>query len=228
LLQSRAFIYGRLAVCSRDYPECAVNFASEMDQPSPRLVFSTSEDRFDTIRKTTAMMMIGSHRALRFLAVLVGPALVYVAGCGNDDGLGKRYPVSGKVTYKGQPVAKAKISFVPVGKDGHGAYGDVENGSFTLSTLAPGDGVLPGEYIVLVDTREIDTAKLKEDAQKQAAKQGIEGGYSGGAMVPQDQIAKARASAKDLIPGKYQLVDTTDLKYTVKPEPNKPEFELKD
>jgi hypothetical protein len=174
------------------------------------------------------MMMIGSHRTRCFLALLVGPALLYIAGCGNDDGLGKKYAVSGKVTYKAQPVSKAKISFVPVAKDGHGAYGDVENGSFTLSTLAPGDGVLPGEYFVLVDTREIDTAKLKEDAQKQAAKQGVDGGFSGGAMVPQDQIAKARANAKDLIPGKYQLVETTDVKLTVKPEPNTFEIELKD
>jgi hypothetical protein len=183
---------------------------------------------FDTIRKTTAMMMTGSHRTRRFLALLLGSALVYVAGCGNDDGLGKKYSVSGKVTYKGQPVTKAKISFVPVGKDGRGAYGDVENGSFSLSTMAPGDGALPGEYIVLVDTREIDTAKLKEEAQKRAAKQGVEGGFSGGAMVPQDQVAKARASAKDLIPGKYQLLETSDLKYTVKPESNQPAFDLKD
>jgi hypothetical protein len=185
-------------------------------------------NHFDTIRKTTAMMMTGSHGTSRFLALLVGPALLYVAGCANDDGLGKRYAVSGTVKYKGTPVSKAKISFVPVAKDGHGAYGDVKDGAFSLSTLTPGDGVVPGEYRVLVDTREIDTAQLKVDAQKQAAKQGVEGGFSGGAMVPQDQIAKARAAAKDLIPGKYQLEDTTDLKVTVKPEPNKFELELKD
>jgi hypothetical protein len=174
------------------------------------------------------MIMTGSHPTCRFLAVLVGSAFVYVAGCGTDDGLGRKYAVSGKVTYKGQPVSKAKISFVPVSSAGHGAYGDVENGSFSLSTLAPGDGALPGEYQVLVDTREIDTAKLKEDAQKAATKQGVEGGFSGGAMVPQELVAKARANAKDLIPGKYQLVETTDIKLTVKPESNNFEIELKD
>jgi hypothetical protein len=185
-------------------------------------------NHFDTIRKTTAMMMTGSHGTSRFLAVLVGTALLYVAGCSTDDGLGKKYAVSGTVKYKGEPVSKAKISFVPVAKDGHGAYGDVENGSFSLSTLAPGDGVLPGEYQVLVDTRQVDTSQLKTDAQTQATKQGVDGGFSGGAMVPQDQLAKARANAKDLIPGKYQLVETTDIKLTVKPEPNTFNIELKD
>jgi hypothetical protein len=182
----------------------------------------------DMIRKITAMKMTGSHVMSRFLALLVGTGLVSVLGCSSDDGLGKRYAVSGKVMYKSQPVAKAKISFVPAKEGGHGAYGDVENGSFSMSTLQPGDGVLPGDYTVLVDTREIDTAQLKADAQSKAAKQGVDGGFSGGAMVPQDQVAKARASAKDLIPGKYQLLETSDLKYTVKPESNQPAFDLKD
>ena len=37
----------------------------------------------------------------------------FAFSCGSDDGLGKRYPVSGTVTYKDQPVPKGSISFVP-------------------------------------------------------------------------------------------------------------------
>src|SRR5215469_13536013 len=93
----------------------------------------------------------------RSLALLVGPALLYVLGC-SDDGMAKRYPVSGTVKYNGQPVAKARINFTPKGAGHQGASGMVENGSFTLTTLSPGDGALPGEYVVTVDTREIDEA----------------------------------------------------------------------
>ena len=45
-----------------------------------------------------------------FLALL---AAVGSSGCGDDTGLAKRYAVSGKVTYKGQPVEKGTISFMP-------------------------------------------------------------------------------------------------------------------
>jgi hypothetical protein len=173
------------------------------------------------------MMMTGSSRTLRFLALLVGSALVSVTGCGDDDGLGKRYPVSGKVTYNGQPVPKAKLSFVPVAGDGRGAYGDVENGAFTLTTLSPNDGALPGDYKVTLDTRQIDEAKLKDEALKLAKKQGMEN-FSGGAMVPQELRGKALQNAKQQIPGKYQLPDTSDIKLTVEPKSNSFAIELKD
>ena len=48
----------------------------------------------------------------RFLTMLAVPALLVLASCGNDDGLGKRYPVSGTVTYNGNPLEKGEISFV--------------------------------------------------------------------------------------------------------------------
>ena len=96
-------------------------------------------------------MLNRTRIAHRCLALLLGPALLYVAGC-SDDGVGKRYPVSGTVKYKGEPVAKARISLYPKG-DGRGASGDVVNGSFaSLTTQQPGDGAMPGTYKVTVDT----------------------------------------------------------------------------
>ena len=40
--------------------------------------------------------------------------------------------------------------------------------------------------------------------------------------------AKAAAKAKNLIPAKYQLPETSELKYTVKPQSNKIDIDLKD
>ena len=52
---------------------------------------------------------------VRALCVCSSAAIaVMIVGCG-DDGLGKRYAVSGKVTYKGAPVADASIAFRPAG-----------------------------------------------------------------------------------------------------------------
>ncbi len=171
--------------------------------------------------------MINRSQVARLsLALLMGPALLIVLGC-SDDGLGKRYPVSGTVKYKGEPVAKARISFTPTKSDGHGASGQVENGAFTLTTQNSGDGALPGEYKVTVDDREVDAVKLKADAEKEAAKKGVEK-FSGGAMIPQDLQAKALKASKSRLPGKYQIAETSDKKVTVEAKSNTFDIELTD
>ena len=78
-----------------------------------------------------------------FLALL---AAVGSSGCGDDTGLAKRYAVSGKVNYKGQPVEKGTISFIPENPEGRPAAGQIENGRYALTTLTPGDGAIPGKY----------------------------------------------------------------------------------
>jgi hypothetical protein len=162
----------------------------------------------------------------RSLALLVGPALLAVLGCSGDDGLGTRYSVSGTVKYKGTPVPKARISFVPAGKDGgsQGASGEIENGSYSLSTLSPGDGALPGEYRVTVSAREVDEAKLKSDSEALAAKHGM----GKMAMMPPELQAKANKEAKSSLPKKYESPDTSGLTAKVKEQSNTFDFELTD
>ena len=58
------------------------------------------------------LMAAANRLPRRFLAMLALPALLVMASCGTDDGLGKRYPVSGTVTYNGKPLEKGEISFV--------------------------------------------------------------------------------------------------------------------
>ncbi len=164
----------------------------------------------------------------RSLAVLVGPVLICVLGC-SDDGMGKRYPVSGKVTYKGQPVAKARISFFPKTANIQGAHGDVVNGSFSsLTTLENGDGALPGEYKVTVNATEIDEAKLKADSEKVVAAKS-KGRADMKVMMPIPEVqAKIKKEAKSSIPTKYLNPDTSDLTAKVEEKSNTFEFDLKD
>jgi hypothetical protein len=143
-------------------------------------------------------------------------ALLSVAGCG-DDGLGKRYPVSGKVTYKGEPVANASISFVASGENAEkrGATGVVKDGYYTLSTMGGDDGAFPGDYKVAITGREADLSQAKANADKV------------GGSFRQDDVAKAYKNAKSSIPKKYESPDV-GLKAKVEAHSNTFDFPLSD
>src|SRR3954453_2658007 len=98
----------------------------------------------------------------RRAATLTAVPLLVVFGCGTDDGLGKRYPVSGTVKYKGQPVASGNINFVPDNADLRAAFGRIEDGAYSLTTLTEGDGALPGTYKVTVVAKEKSTVGLSK------------------------------------------------------------------
>jgi hypothetical protein len=85
---------------------------------------------------------IGS-KILSASAVLV---VVLVIGCGGDD-LGKRYAVSGTITYKGKPLPKGTIAFVSVKPDGRGASGVIEDGKYQMTTQSANDGAFEGSYL---------------------------------------------------------------------------------
>ncbi len=160
----------------------------------------------------------------RSAALLVGPALLSILGC-SDDGLEKRYPVSGTVEYNGKPVAKGEISFVPKDAAGHGASGPIKDGSYSsLTTLNPGDGVMPGDYTVTVTAKEMDSGQLAADTENLASKHGM-GKMT---MIPPELLAKAHKAAKSSIPAKYESSTTSTLKATVKAESNTLNYKLED
>ena len=89
------------------------------------------------------------------LAALAG-SVSLLSGCGNSSGL---YPVSGQVTYRGEPAKGAVVYFHRAGGTGSlkdtVPYGIVEeDGSFELNSDSLGYGALPGTYAVLVEWRE--------------------------------------------------------------------------
>ena len=172
-------------------------------------------------------MLNRARIAYRCLALLVGPALLVAIGC-SDSGIGKLYSVSGTVKYKGEPVKKARISFIPKGSGTatHGASGDVVDGKFSsMTTLTDGDGVLPGEYFVTISAKEIDQSKFAADSEALAKKHG----QAKMPMMPPELQAKASKEAKSSIPTKYENAGpgALDAKVT-EGGPNKFDFELKD
>jgi len=146
-------------------------------------------------------------------------ALLSVVGCG-DDGLGKRYPVSGKVTYKGQPLAVGSISFYPAsgaaGSEARGATGSITDGYYTLSTIGGDDGAFAGDYVVAISARKPDMSQAKVNQEKT------------GGSYRQDDVAKAYATATSPIPKKYESTQESGLKRTVVAGSNTIDFELTD
>jgi hypothetical protein len=81
-------------------------------------------------------------------------------GCGPSVGvIAPLLSVKGKVTYKGQPLTQGIIRFEP---DGYGrmATGKIQSdGSFVLSTLKEGDGVVAGAHKVFITDVDKTLAK---------------------------------------------------------------------
>jgi hypothetical protein len=76
------------------------------------------------------------------------------------------YPVQGRVLFAGKPAAGALVVFHPVGTDDPAAPKPSatvqDDGSFTLSTFASGDGAPAGAYEVAITWTE-DKAKANPD-----------------------------------------------------------------
>jgi len=175
---------------------------------------------------------MGSQRMNRFMRsalkkwqpvaiALSVSATVVVLGCGGDEsGLGRRYKVTGKVTYKGAPVPTGTVNFLPTKPpppDGRAAAGTIKDGYYSLSTTGNNDGALPGEYNVAIVAKEIDMSAAASPKEE-------------GGIVHQGDKAyqKAVKSGKSLIPTKYGLGETSGLKATVDSSGKAFDFDLTD
>jgi hypothetical protein len=146
------------------------------------------------------------------LAVAIVGSLV---GCGGDDGIGRRYSVSGSVNYNNQPVANGRISFTPAkGGEGRAAAGEIRDGRYTLTTVDADDGALAGSYRVSFMVKEVDLTQVKANQK-------------GGSARPTDVI-KANKTAKNLIPVKYASPETSGKTAEVKEQSNTINFDLTD
>jgi len=143
---------------------------------------------------------------LRVLALgFLGAASLVAVGCKND----ALVPIEGRITVDGLPVLEGtSVLLAPLGdhKPAHGKTG--ADGVFRVYTNVPGDGVMPGEYrVVLVNsmnaiplpdhevTREDDPAYL--------------------AYLKKVEDFKKRPPTKGMLPILYSAPDTTPLRWKI-------------
>lgn len=108
--------------------------------------------------------------AHRFSILLTLLASLVCLGCGGDG----TYRVSGKVTFKGQPVPAGKIYFMPdssQGNSGPTGYADIKDGTYDTS-LKGSVGCPPGAVIIAVEgidpNSPPDKPKKGEEASSEA------------------------------------------------------------
>jgi hypothetical protein len=134
------------------------------------------------------------------VAATAGLFIGVISGCSESVERPKTFPIGGKVTYKGQPVPKGTVTFQP--DQGSPAVGELQSdGSYKLSTFSPGDGALPGHHKVFIIANTADPTKIP--------------GSTPGWTPP-----------KDLVPKKFNSVDTSGLEATVTQDKKEIDFNL--
>lgn len=96
-----------------------------------------------------------------------GHCLVLIAlltvGCSDAIRPPTSYPVTGTVKLNGKPAAGIRVKFYPQFEMGEVKYvpeGETgPQGTFVLSTGAPGNGAPPGVYVVTFEKPEIESAR---------------------------------------------------------------------
>lgn len=141
-------------------------------------------------------------------------------GCGGAKSKNERvYPVSGRVTYNGQPVKAADVTFFNAEKN-KSAFGRTDDqGKFKLTTFVSNDGAVAGKNVVTV-------TKIETTAPPKPLPATTDRAYE----PPKFNESTDPAPPKNAIPAKYSDVKTTDLIAVVNDKGANPEMnlELKD
>jgi hypothetical protein len=105
--------------------------------------------------------MIRIAQTVALMAIVAG-----LVGCsgGRQKPFAGSVPVSGAVTYKGQPLAQGLVRFVPMDPKGQPATGAIQGGRFTMNTTVSSPGVVSGKYAVaIVSERPTEVPPLGPD-----------------------------------------------------------------
>lgn len=139
-------------------------------------------------------------------------------GCGPPNASEGCVPVSLTVTYKGQPVEGAQVTFNAVGDGARTCQGTTDNsGRAVIGTFSTDDGALPGVYKVSV-AKATATGDLAGLADPTLAS----GGDTGPSMADPTKIYRAQMDgegtfkeAESSLPAKYANIDSSGLQFTV-------------
>lgn len=184
-----------------------------------------------SLRKSVAIMkelhVLGDRWSLAACGLLV----VALAGCGGSSP--KLYPATGTVTFEGNPVDGAQVTYIP--QQGVPSLGTTDSaGKYAMATRGK-PGVPAGTYSITVT--KISGSTATEGSQGPTALTDAQGQPNeemlrqmnesmsniGGQM--QEAVKNAKEQ-KSLLPHKYSLPDGSGLSAIVTTDPSKNVFDL--
>ncbi len=170
----------------------------------------------------------------KLLAVFTTAAMI--VGCSGNANKVKTVAVSGTVTYKGQPVEGAIVTFNPTdSKNGKTAIGKTDaTGKYRLMTFQQDDGAVEGSYKVTVS--KIDASKLNTKEDVGASEEDPGAAYAAAEAAGEDVMGSgeggqkgASSKTKDLLPTRYKDPEASGLIANVSADgPNTFDFVLED
>jgi len=124
-------------------------------------------------------------------------------------------PISGTVTYRGSPVKKGAIHFLPTVVGGLPASGSIADGEIKdVFTRTQGDGIKAGKYKIAIVT--FDEAFLESEAKRD---------FNG---PDADEVARAANNFKSSIPIRYNNAPESGLVAVISPANRTIHLELVD
>ena len=142
---------------------------------------------------------------LRAFGLLI--ALSVIAGCGSKSDTPKTAKVNGVVTYNGNPVKGATVTFANDKSPRAGTGTTNDQGAFVISTFGIDDGAIIGTHVVTV-TKQTVSAHVAQMKPEDYAKM-MQGTGSGAGPVA------TLGAAKPELPVQYSNSGTSPLKFTV-------------
>lgn len=145
---------------------------------------------------------------------LIGLTILAASGCGGGDQVDV-YPVQGKVTFDGKPMAGGgSIAFLPTGgQKGKAPGGTIDkDGTYVLSTYDQGDGSMTGEFRVVISQTVVDEPETNLDSDAAGSEADVE---------PVEVVPE-----KDRIPAIYSDPVNSPLTAKVEAKSNEIDFDL--
>ncbi|GAB5440725.1 MAG: hypothetical protein Fues2KO_10740 [Fuerstiella sp.] len=159
---------------------------------------------------------------MRAAFILTATALLatFTAGCsGEDDGRQEVFPVKGKVTVSGAPIAGASVSFAPRGDQPVAVGKTDDKGVYELTTYEYGDGAAAGEYEVLVTKIVQKSNAASEDAVHASME-------SGGGAPSHNAKGAAGSDSSSMVNEKYSRKGSGLTAAVTEDGPNEFDFDL--
>ena len=154
-------------------------------------------------------MKYNSDAVHSVLATSIIAFTILMPGCGPSDGVDLG-AVTGTVTFDGQPLPNASVSFHP--QSGRGSFGTTdEAGSYKLTYMKGREGATVGKHKVTITSKVWAEPSRTVDHQTSA----------------KDKRSAGSRGREELLPAKYRLKEETILSAEIESGSNELNFDLK-